>query len=106
MSYSFATTGGPKNTIGDQIAEAFERYVDTPQDDFGRRLEDLAWWPKDEVRDHIKAAIVVAEALAATVGRPGDHVVVTVAGHANPQHAPAEGMANESCYVNVSAVTA
>lgn len=56
-----------------------------------------------EQRQQFEAAVQAAKALAEVVGRPGDEVIVTISGHANPDHAPRPGWANETVTVSVSA---
>jgi hypothetical protein len=60
--------------------------------------------PSREADEHWAAIKDAVLALAAATGRPDDEVVVEVAGHANPGHAPLEGTANEVTYVVVRAV--
>lgn len=57
-----------------------------------------------EQHEQYQVAMEVAEQLAKVVGRPGDKVIVTLSGHANPGHAPRQGWANEVVTVSVSAV--
>jgi len=56
-----------------------------------------------EQRAQLDAAIEAARSLAKVVGRPTDRVVVTMSGHANPDHAPRSGWANECITVSVTA---
>lgn len=56
-----------------------------------------------EQREQLDVATQVARALARVVGRPDDHVRVSMTGHANPNHAPRDGWANEMITVTVSA---
>jgi hypothetical protein len=56
-----------------------------------------------EQRAQFEAAVVAAQALAKVVGRDGDTVHVSISGHANPDHAPRDGWANEMISVTVSA---
>lgn len=48
-------------------------------------------------------AVEAAKKLAEAVGRPGDDVRITLSGHANPDHAPRPGWAEEMITVSVSA---
>jgi hypothetical protein len=59
-----------------------------------------------EQRAQFEAAVEAAKALAAVVGRPSDAVIVTLNGHANPDHGPRAGWANETITVSVSAIPA
>lgn len=101
MSYSFSVPAGPKADLGDRVVSTFEEYAATPQGTDGTRLEDLDWWPTDEVRDHVKVAATAATELAGTIGGPDDQVGVSISGHANPGHAATEGYADESVHVAV-----
>lgn len=56
--------------------------------------------PTEEVGEHLVAIREAVEAIACVLGRPGDKISVTISGHANPDHAPAEGWANEM--INIS----
>jgi aldehyde:ferredoxin oxidoreductase len=56
-----------------------------------------------EQREQLDVATQAAKALARVVGRPGDDVRVSMTGHANPDHAPRQGWANEMITVTVSA---
>jgi hypothetical protein len=58
---------------------------------------------ESEQREQLDVATQAARALARVVGRPGDHVRVSLTGHANPEHAPRDGWANEMITVSVSA---
>jgi hypothetical protein len=57
-----------------------------------------------EQRAQFETATEVAKALAEVVGRPGDKVIVTLSGHANPDHGQREGWANEVVTVCVYAI--
>lgn len=57
-----------------------------------------------EQAEQLTAAREALAALVGAVGRPGDKVVVTLSGHANPGHAPRPGWANECITVQVTAV--
>lgn len=54
-------------------------------------------------RDQEQAAAFAAAILAHSVGRPTDDVVVTMSGHANPDHAPTPGWADEFVTITVTA---
>lgn len=45
--------------------------------------------------EQVAAAVAAVKALVKTVGRPGDPVVVSITGHANPAHEPAERVSDE-----------
>lgn len=53
--------------------------------------------------DQQAAAVEAAALLARACGRPGDQVYVSLSGHANLDHAPAAGWADELITVTVSA---
>lgn len=53
----------------------------------------------EEVAEQVRAAIEAAVGVAPAVG--GDKVTVTIAGHANPNHEPREGWANDEVTVTV-----
>jgi hypothetical protein len=57
----------------------------------------------DEQSDQFEAAVDAARALAKAVGRPEDEVYVTLSGHANPEHGPRPGWADEMITVSISA---
>lgn len=48
-------------------------------------------------------AVDAAKLLAAAIGRPEDEILVGISGHANPDHAPAEGYSHEFVTLTVSA---
>lgn len=105
MSYSFQVPAGPKASIADRVAEAFEAYADTPQGDSAVRLEDLDWWPAGEVRDHVDRVTTALGTILEVVGQADDQVLVSITGHANPDHAPKEGYSNETVSINISVVS-
>lgn len=57
----------------------------------------------DHVKDHVAAIHTAVEHLAGVVGRPEDPLYVSISGHANPDHAPADGWADETITVSISA---
>jgi hypothetical protein len=57
----------------------------------------------EEQNDQFSVALEAAKKLAEAVGRPGDEVRITLSGHANPDHAPSVGWADEMITVSVSA---
>ncbi len=59
---------------------------------------------ESEQAEQLAAAREALAALVDAVGRPGDKVVVTLSGHANPGHGPRPGWANECVTVQVTAV--
>lgn len=65
--------------------------------------EDDASLESDE---HLAAALDAAAIMAKVVGRPGDPVVVEVSGHANPGHAPQEGVSDEVLHLTVRCIPA
>jgi hypothetical protein len=69
--------------------------LDAPQ------LSDVV---ETEQGEQFAAALEAAKLLAKTVGRPDDAVLVTLNGHANPEHGPRPGWSNETITVSVSAV--
>lgn len=70
----------------------------------GTTLETLTWWPTAEVRDHFTAIVDAVTSLLRFVGRDDDTVRVTISGHANPGHAPADGYADEFIRVLVEVI--
>lgn len=54
----------------------------------------------DEVVEQMQAATAAAADLAASVG--GSKINVSLSGHANPDHAPTSGYANDQVTVSVS----
>jgi hypothetical protein len=90
MSYSFSATAnraGLHKALGDEVA----------------KVEQTDQRVADERNDHLVAALVVVDRLAEAVGRPEDDIAVSVSGHANPDHAPAEGWADEAISITVAA---
>lgn len=83
------TTRTPEPVAKDAIA------LDEPQ------LYDVV---EAEQREQFDAALDAAKALAGVVGRPGDPVIVTLNGHANPGHSPRDGWSNETITITVSAL--
>lgn len=73
------------------------------KDDISYTAPTFATGVEFETRDQYEAAQLAAQLLAKAVGRPGDEVSVTLGGHANPDHAPRQGWANETVTVSVSA---
>jgi hypothetical protein len=55
----------------------------------------------DEARHHLTAVADVVGHLAAVVGTDEDFVDIHISGHANPNHQPAEGWADEFITVTV-----
>ena len=60
----------------------------------------------DERNDHLTAALTVLDRILEAVGRPEDDVSVTIAGHANPGHAPREGWSGDQLTIIVMAKAA
>lgn len=56
-----------------------------------------------ESRHQYAAAVEAAKALAEVVGRVDDLVYINLTGHANPDHAPRDGWADETITITVSA---
>lgn len=54
----------------------------------------------------LEAIYAAVEDLAKVVGRPEDQVIVEIAGHANPDHAPAWLLSNEVLHLTIRAVPA
>lgn len=90
MSYNFTATA-PKAELAQAVRVAGQESVDVQEDAV-----------KPAVQDHVDAAAWAAAQMA-TVMQPGDEdaVRVNVSGHANPDHAPREGHANEFLTVTV-----
>lgn len=88
MSYNLTVTA----TRSD-IVDAIGRVV---------READLPQLAEQEAREHLAACAAGAVGQASVTGRHTDEVTVTISGHANPGHAPAEGWANEMTQVTVS----
>jgi hypothetical protein len=89
MSYSLSSRTAAD--INDQIDE----YLATTVADSDNQ-------PTTEVTDHLTAAKQAIATLAAAIGRPDDELVVTISGHANPDHAPRDGWADEFISISVS----
>lgn len=90
VSYSLTVTaarGDLKQALGDEVA----------------RIEQQSTEAADERTDHLTAALVVLDRMLEAVGRPEDDVIVSIIGHANPDHAPAEDWANEQLTISVTA---
>lgn len=90
MSYSF-TVAAPRGELRTKLDEAVavvER-SDTDAD--------------EERREHLVAALGCVHDLVDAVGRSDDDVFVSVSGHANPDHAPRGGWADEVITINVTA---
>ncbi len=82
----------------------------TPQPIDKKHIETIVGQPQtspDDVgasyRDHLAAAIEAASILASAVGRDDDQITVNLSGHANPDHAPCRGWADEFIQISVSA---
>ncbi len=58
----------------------------------------------DEVHEILGKVPAVAQAAADAIGQPSDVVLVSVSGHANPDHGKADGYSNEHLTVSVSVV--
>jgi hypothetical protein len=54
--------------------------------------------------DILAACEQAAEIIAAALGRPADRIRVTISGHANPDHEPCAGWADEFAQVSVVVV--
>jgi hypothetical protein len=90
MSYGTDTTA-PKTDAGDAIAAKIADYT-------------LSGPGEAEAREHLAAAAEAGKILAAVIGTDDDELVVRVSGHANPQHKPTEGWADEFVQVIVARV--
>ncbi len=53
--------------------------------------------------EQIDAVLEALENLAGVVGRPGDKLIVSLSGHANPDHGPCEGWADERISITITA---
>jgi hypothetical protein len=95
VSYSLSV-----NAAKAEIREAVEKAVD----DYMPTVEATEWQPTDEVREHLAAAVNAVARLADAVGQVSDTLAVSINGHANPGHAPAEGWADELVSVAVHRV--
>lgn len=87
MSYSLRTPATAKTDLPQALTDArakVEEHLDEAMD------------------DHVDAALEAIPALAETVGRPEDHVMISVAGHANPGHAPVEGWSDDTLTISIS----
>jgi hypothetical protein len=58
----------------------------------------------DEARNHLRVVAEVVPALVAAVGTDDDHVHISISGHANVDHKPADGWADEFVTVTVGVV--
>lgn len=90
MSYSINVPAGPKHDLVDRLIAASP--VFDPH--------------HTELQDHLSAVHAAVPAIAAQVGRPEDHVEVSVSGHVTPMHAPSGRYADETCMVCASVVRA
>jgi hypothetical protein len=85
VSYTLST-GAEKAEIHEAVVQAVEGVPE----------------PSIETSAHLEAIIEAATRLAAAIGRPEDALSVSVTGHSNPDHAPAEGWADEFITVTVA----
>lgn len=93
MSYSVSVPAGPKHDLVDRLAAAWQQATSAAQPSLPAEYED-----------HHAAVAAAVPAIAMAVGRPEDHVEVTVSGHVNAMHAPSNGWADETLSVRVSVV--
>lgn len=89
MSFSFSTTAA-RPDVADSVANIGGAYDLTGND------------APTETRALIDAAPAIAQAAADAIGRPEDHVDVSVSGHANLGNGRRDGFANEHLAVSVS----
>lgn len=90
MSYSFTVTA-PRGDLRSKLDEAVA-VVERSETD-----------ANEERHEHLVAALGCVHDLVDAVGRPEDDVFVSVSGHANPDHAPRGGWADEVITINVTA---
>jgi hypothetical protein len=86
VSYGLTATAGPKAGVHDAVLAAVEAREGDPP----------------EMLAHLEAVIEAATRLASAVGRPEDTITISVSGHSNPNHAPAEGWAHEFVTLSVA----
>jgi exo-beta-1,3-glucanase (GH17 family) len=94
VSFSFSFVAQTKDSFDSDFESAFEAYK-AGQASANQPLSD-------EAVEQIEAAADAAQMLVEVNGWPSEatHYNVTLSGHANPGHAPAQGYAND--YVQVS----
>lgn len=85
MSWTAQSVQGPRSN-------AFDIYTPSLSDEV-----------KAEQEQQFTAAMNAARALLDVVGRPEDEVSVSLSGHANPDHGPRDGWANETITITVRA---
>lgn len=95
MSYSLSIPATPRADVADRLLAEAMRYM-------AEQVEPSEWQPTDEVRHHLVAAVAAVAPLATSIGRDEDSLLVTISGHANPDHAPTEGYSDECVTVSVS----
>lgn len=96
MSYSFQTETVEKDQVQDAILDAVR----------GQSLASAESGQASFVGDHVEAVMAAVGPLVQAAGRPEDQVKVRVVGHANVDHAPQEGWADEQIQVTIEVVPA
>jgi hypothetical protein len=92
VSYSFSAPAATRGSLKSDLAAAGEAAVTSATD------------ATVAVTDHVDKIREAVEILASAVGRDVDGVAVHVNGHANPDHAPREGWADEMITVSIRAL--
>jgi hypothetical protein len=96
MSWSISTTVDDASQVAVECSAKFEKSVDALRDDGGKVAD---WYNEAEVREQFERAVDAARKLGEVVG-PGP-ISVTLSGHANPEHRPTDGYANDCVTVSV-----
>lgn len=90
MSFNFTATTA-RADVEVEVGAAAERY-------------EPGEYAPEEVHEILVNVPAIAQAAADAIGQPGDRVLVSVSGHANPDHGKADGYSNEHLTVSVSVV--
>lgn len=99
MSFSFDLVAikGDSDDDREDLRQALVAAADKARTESGSDAES-------ETGQLLEAAVQTALRLAAAVARPEDRIAVTVTGHANVDHAPREGWADEYLTVTVNRI--
>jgi len=95
MSWSFAIPA-PADDFDTAAAKALTDYHE------GLAAADVTL--EDEAKQQIDTAVAAAKVLVES-GAVGAHVGVSLSGHANPEHKPKQGWANDTIAVSVYQLT-
>lgn len=89
MSYSITATGDQRQ-IQKTLRDAADNYK------FNHA--------EKESKEHVNAAVSAALNLVKVVGKTDDYLMVSINGHANPDHGKVEGWSDEDLTVSISQV--